>query len=92
MNIRPANSSDSLLLSSLCMDVQRLHAENQPDVFKMPRSDDFAVPFFEEVLANPITRIYIAEENGETLGYILCQVIDRPETPFTFARRFLHVD
>ena len=92
MNIRQANSSDSLLLSSLCMDVQRLHAENHPDIFKMPQSDDFSVSFFEEMLANPMTRIFIAEENGEAMGYVFCQVIDRPETPFTYARRFLHID
>jgi len=92
MNIRQANSSDSLLLSSSCVDVQRLHAEKYPDIFKMPQSDDFAVSFFEEMLANPMTRIFIAEENGDAIGYIFCQVIDRPETPFAHARRFLHID
>ena len=92
MNIRQANSSDSLLLSSSCVDVQRLHAEKYPDIFKMPQSDDFAVSFFEEMLANPMSGIFIAEENGDAIGYIFCQVIDRPETPFAHARRFLHID
>lgn len=92
MNIRQAVSSDSLLLSSLCMDVQRLHAENHPDIFKMPESDDFAASFLEEMLADPMTRVFIAEENGEAMGYILCQLIERPESPFTYARRFLHID
>jgi ribosomal protein S18 acetylase RimI-like enzyme len=92
MNIRQANSSDSLLLSSLCMDVQRLHAENHPDIFKLPQSDDFAVSFFEEMLANPMTRIFIAEENGEAVGHVFCQLMERPEGPFTYARRVLHID
>ena len=92
MNIRQANSADCLLLSSLCVDVQRLHAEHHPDLFKIPPGDDFAVPFFEEMLANPLTRVFIAEEEGDATGYILCQVIDRPETSFTYARRFLHID
>jgi len=92
MNIRQANSSDSLLLSSSCVDVQRLHAEKYPDIFKMPQSDDFAVSFFEEMLANPMSGIFIAEENGDAIGYITYQVIDRPETPFAHARRFLQID
>ncbi len=85
MNIRQAGFSDSLLLSLLCMDVQRLHAENHPDIFKMPQNDDFALSFFEEVLANPMTKIFIAEENGDAIGYIFCQLIERPETSFAYA-------
>ena len=92
MEIRQAVSTDSPSLSSLCMDVQSLHAENHPDVFKMPPSDDFAVSFFDEVRADPSTYLYIAEENGELVGYVLCKLIERPENPFTFARRHLLVD
>ena len=92
MKIRQAISSDSLLLSSLCMDVQRLHAENHPDIFKMPQSDDFAVTFFDEMIVDITIRIFIAEENGQALGYILCKLIERPENPFTFAMRYLLVD
>ena len=92
MNIRQANSSDSVLLSSLCMDVQCLHAENHPEIFKMPHSNDFAVPFFEEMLADPKNSAFLAEENGQALGYIFCKLVERPETPFTFTMRYLLVD
>ena len=92
MKIRQAMSKDNLLLSSLCMDVQRLHAEHLPDIFKMPQNDDFAAAFFEEMLADPLVTVFIAEEGGQTLGYILCKLIDRPENPFTFAMRSLLID
>jgi ribosomal protein S18 acetylase RimI-like enzyme len=92
MNIRQALPVDSLLLSSLCMDVQRLHAENHSDVFKMPGSEDFAVSFFDEVLAEPAATIFIAEENKDAIGYVLCRLIERPETSFTFGARTLHID
>jgi len=92
MNIRQAVSTDSLLLSSLCVDVQNLHAEHHPDIFKTPQSDDFAVSFFEEMLAAPAITIYIAEENAQALGHIFCKLIERPESPFTYANRFLHID
>ena len=92
MKIRRAIPTDSLLLSSLSVDVQNLHAKHHPDFFKIPQSDDFAVAFFDGMLANPTTSIFIAEENGQALGCVLCKLIERPETPFTSAMRFLLVD
>ena len=92
MKIRRAIATDSLLLSSLCVDVQSLHAKHHPDFFKIPESDDFAVSFFDGMLADPTTSIFIAEENGQALGYVLCKLIERPENPFTFAMRYLLVD
>jgi GNAT superfamily N-acetyltransferase len=74
------------------MDVQRLHVEHHPEIFKMPQSDDFAVAFFDEMLADEIIHIFIAEKNGEAFGYILCKLIEREETAFTFAMRYLLVD
>ena len=92
MDIRQAISKDALRLSSLSMDVQSLHAEHHPAIFKMPQNDDFAVSFFEEMLADPVVSIFIAEEDGQPVGYILCKLIERPENPFTFAMRYLLID
>jgi len=92
MNIRQATPTDRLVLSSLCKDVQSLHAEHHPDIFKVPESEDFAMSFFEEALADLTTRIFIAENEEQTLGYILCKLVEREESPFTYARRFLMID
>ena len=74
------------------MDVQRLHAEHHPHIFKTPQSADFAVPFFDEMLADPTITIYVAEEDAQALGYIFCKMVERPETPFTYPNRFLQID
>jgi GNAT superfamily N-acetyltransferase len=92
MDVRRAVSADALLLSSLCAEVQRLHAEHHPDVFQMPQGEDFAASFFEEMLADANVQIFIAEEGGEAAGYILCKLVERPVSPFTFALRSLLVD
>lgn len=92
MNIRRATLDDNRLLSRLCMDVQHLHAEHHSDIFKMPESEDFAISFFNEMLADPIITIFISERDSEPLGYVLCKLIERPETPFTFEMRYLLVD
>lgn len=92
MNIRLATPSDSQILSRLCMDVQSLHAQNHPAIFKVPEREDFAVSFFEEMLADSAVHIFIAEEEGEPLGYVLCKLVERPENPFTRSLRYLLVD
>jgi GNAT superfamily N-acetyltransferase len=92
MNIRLATPSDSALLSSLSVDVQSLHAEHYPNVFKTPDSDDFARSFFDEMLADPSVSIFIAEGDGNPVGCIVCKLVERPENPFAFAARILLID
>ncbi|HKI54930.1 MAG TPA: GNAT family N-acetyltransferase [Anaerolineales bacterium] len=92
MNIRKAISEDTLLLSTLCMDVQQLHAQSHPSIFKTPQSPDFAFSFFEKMLQDDTMYIYIAEENGQALGYIFFKVVERDENPFLFARHYLLID
>ncbi len=92
MKIRKAIATDSLLLSSLCKDVQMLHAEHHPDIFKLPQQNDFAASFFDGLLADSTISIFLADEDGQALGYIVCKLIDRPENVFTFPMRYLLVD
>jgi ribosomal-protein-alanine N-acetyltransferase len=92
MNIHQATMEDSFLLSSLTRDVQSLHAQNHAKIFKMPETDDFAVSFFKEMLADPAVHIFIAEEDGKAVGNIVCKLVERPDNPFTFAAKILHVD
>jgi GNAT superfamily N-acetyltransferase len=92
MNTRRATPSDSRVLSSLSRDVQSLHAEHHPGIFKMPENDDFATSFFDEMLADPSVSVFIAEEDGDAVGCIVCKLVERPENPFTFAARMLFVD
>ena len=92
MNIRPATSLDVSILSRLSADVQRLHAEHHPGIFKMPENEDFAISFFEEMLTDPTVHMFLAEENGNAVGCIVCKLIERLESPFTFAARTLLID
>jgi ribosomal protein S18 acetylase RimI-like enzyme len=92
MKTRQATSADALLLSSLCRDVQHLHAQHHPDIFKAPQDEAFAISFFEEMLADPGAQIFIAEDEGGAAGYIFFKLVERPENPFTFAARVLHID
>jgi GNAT superfamily N-acetyltransferase len=92
MEIRNANPDDIPTLSRLNVAVQILHAEGQPDFFKIPEDENFAIPFFEMIMANENTNIFILEDEGEALGYIVLRVIRREENPFMYARQQLYID
>lgn len=92
MNTRLATPSDSAVLSRLSVDVQSLHADHHPNIFKKPENDDFARSFFDEMLADPSVSIFIAEDDGDPVGCMVCKLVERPENSFTFAARILHID
>ena len=91
MNIRQAQKEDTHLLSHLNASVQKLHAEEYPELFKYPERDDFALSFFEMFLDDPEITIYLAED-PHPVGYIVCRVVHRDETPFMFAQSYLYID
>ncbi|HAV75787.1 MAG TPA: hypothetical protein DCX53_00370 [Anaerolineae bacterium] len=92
MNIRKAISTDALLLSSLCMDVQRLHAVAHPEYFKVPQTEDFAEIFFETILGLDTSYIFIAEDKDDALGYVFSNLVEKPENPFIFTHRYLMIE
>jgi GNAT superfamily N-acetyltransferase len=92
MDIRKATLNDSLLLSALCMDVQQLHVDAHPDFFKAAKSADFAAAFFEEILSQTTSYIFIAVEKETAIGYIFYNLVEKAENPFTFARRYLMIE
>lgn len=92
MNIRPATPDDIHLLSTLNAEVQRMHAERHPEVFKPPESDAFAEGFFREILGQEGTHVFIGEVNGEPVGYLSLRIFEREEHLFAYASRTLEID
>ena len=92
MNIRQAEIQDARLLSMLCAEVQHLHASHHPETFKMPSAPDFAEAFFRNQLQDPLTHIFIAEQDVLAVGYIFCKLTERPANPFKHENRFVHID
>jgi ribosomal protein S18 acetylase RimI-like enzyme len=89
--LRPATPDDAALLAQLSQDVHRIHVANQPDFFKPIRPDDpELIAFYENQIAT-VTCI-IAEVDGEPVGYMMCQIVNRPENVFSYAQSRLHID
>ena len=93
MIIRRATEADVKLLAELNQDVQRIHAEALPDWFKQPNQvDAVAVDFATRILGDTQEYVYIAEVNGEAVGYICARRVERPENPYTYAQTLMLID
>lgn len=92
MMIRRATYSDAEILSRLNLDVQRLHARALPHLFKTPHSADFALQFMQDQLADPNNIFYIAQQDGEDIGYVFARLIERTENAFMYGWKYLYID
>lgn len=89
--IRLAVNGDEELLAKLNGSVHELHLSRRPDQFKATRVSEL-VDWYRSLLEKPTTRIWIAEEGGSPVGYVVAILYDKPETPFSRARRWWEID
>ena len=71
--------------------VHQLHAEARPDVF-LEASAAQLVEWVRERLGEPATRCYLAEKDGEAIGYVLTFLHERPANCFCPARSWMELN
>lgn len=91
ISIRQATSADAELISSLNTDVQGLHASAMPWRFKPPGPETFPPSAAATLLAGPNNLIFVAELDGEPIGYAHAEISYRPDTPFHHAHELVHL-
>jgi ribosomal protein S18 acetylase RimI-like enzyme len=89
--VRLAGEADAALLSSLNADVQALHAEALPWLFKQPGPEAFTPADALALLANPDNLIFVAEVGSKPAGYAYAEVVRRAETPLRYAFEEVHL-
>lgn len=86
-----AETKDAGLLALLNEEVQTLHHNMHPAIFKPFNRDEIAKAFSSQ-LSDPACTAYIAS-NGETpVGYAIFLIKEPVENPFKFKRRTLYID
>jgi GNAT superfamily N-acetyltransferase len=92
MEIRLATMADVEIISALNVDVQNVHAEALPHIFKHVSDPCFAVPYITEQLDDPNNYFYIANIDGEDAGYIFAHVVRRPENAYMHPWNFVYIN
>ena len=93
MHVRMATIDDAPTLAELSRDVQQLHIDALPEVYKpvgdlSPVIDDFR----SRILSDPEWRTYIVEIDGDPAGYVCARVMRRPEQVYVYEHEYIYLD
>jgi ribosomal protein S18 acetylase RimI-like enzyme len=91
MEIRFAKEEELAEINGLREQVNALHAENLPGIFK-PGFPEELRDYVFEIFRDPMKRIVVCESEGKICAFAVLSHIKRPETPFMFERDFLDID
>ncbi|HEX9058791.1 MAG TPA: GNAT family N-acetyltransferase [Clostridia bacterium] len=84
-------TNDAELLAVLNRDVQEIHAEIEPGIFKK-YSKEGMQKLFEEALKNENTKGFVAYYDGKPVGYALVSKRDIPETYFKYPYSVVYIE
>ena len=89
--IRRAVKGDIRRLDGLLYDVQRIHAEGRPDIFKLGKKK-YTDAELEAILADDMKPVFVCERDGEVIGYAFCIYQETKENEQLHARKVLYLD
>ena len=80
--------SDIVFLNSF---VQRIHAEQYPDVFKSLGNHKEITQFFESILAKEQNCVLLAYSKNTPVGYLWATFEQKPENPFKHKQKQVYI-
>ena len=88
--VRFAGEKDLDKINELRKQVNDIHVEGRPDLFKAGFGSEIR-DFAKVMLEGENSDIIVAERDGVICGMVCVERIDKPETPYSKARSFYHV-
>ena len=89
--IRRAKNEDIDRLNALLYQVQQLHADGRPDIFKNG-AKKYTTEELKAIIADDMKPIYVDEEDGIVTGYAFCIYQITRESEQLHARKVLYID
>lgn len=88
--VRFAEEKDLNIINELRKQVNDIHVEGRPDVFKAGFGTEIR-DFAKVIMNGENSDIIVAERNGVICGMVCVDYVNKPETPYSKARSFYHV-
>jgi ribosomal protein S18 acetylase RimI-like enzyme len=92
LTIRAARARDYDQLCQLIDEVDALHRDNQPHVFRKPSGPVRDKGYILDLIAQEHMRLLVAEVAGQLVGFLHILVTDAPDIPICVPRRYALVD
>ena len=90
MNIRRAKVRDLQGINKLLEQVLMVHHKGRPDLFKAGFCDEIR-DYAKVIMDGENSDIIVAERDGVICGMVCVECVNKPETPYSKARSFYHV-
>ena len=91
MNIRPAKEQDLPGIRTLLLQVNQLHADGRPDLFK-DGGIKYTDPELAAILQDPDRPVQVCVEGDQVLGYVFCVLEETRETGSLRPVKTLYID
>ena len=89
--IKVVQTKDYILLAKLNEEIQTIHHNIQPTIFK-PYDKEAITHFFKKTLDNENVVAYVVTDNETILGYVLLFIINCEDNAFQYSRSFILLD
>ena len=88
--VRFAEEKDLDIINELRKQVNDIHVEGRPDLFKAGFGSEIR-DFAKVIMDGENSDIIVAERDGIICGMVCVDYVNKPETPYSKARDFYHV-
>lgn len=89
---RRATKEDIPAIENLLEQVLLVHHNGRADIFK-EKGQKYTIEKLEEIIADDLNPVFVAENSeGVVVAHCFCQIVDRPESPATYAYKTLYID
>ena len=90
IRIRPASEADLPAVNRLRAQVNEVHVQGRPDIFKPGFGQDIQ-DHLAQRFADEEGGVLVAEAGDQIVGFAMVDYIDRPASDYNLPRRFYHV-
>ena len=91
MKIRRAENKDKIRIGDLLSQVLEVHHNARPDLFKSG-AKKYTDPELDAILADDTRPIFVAESDGEVLGYAFCIFVQHKDDNILTDVKTLYID
>lgn len=91
-SIREARLADYEELCEIFAEVDALHHEALPHVFRAPDGPARAKEYISSVMADGYAALFVAQSDGEIVGLVQIFVRETPDVPIMVPRRYAVID
>lgn len=92
LTTRPAQTSDYSLFLSLNREIQALHAQAEPELFKPADQMNLSEEDFNKMISDNNNLIVFAESEGVACGYVYAEILDRKENSYRYGLKLMYID